>query len=316
MNSDSDITKTTRYHINLFSDYGIRRNTQSDITKWRYMTGTERDDITKWAYMRRLSAYTGDAACHLAMAYIDGNGAEVNIEKAKFYLAQGEDRKHRFCIFKLAEIKIEEHILKTGGVSPSIHSEFDKLAEMARLGVGEACVSLHFLLLRNGPRLQAQGWEYLKAVEITKKFMYALELSYAYKQGEPYQRLVSALYDLGELGSGTAYFQAGKIFEINGQYIEALEFYKLGALKCLDKKCVREYIIGTSEDADIQLEAINWAKEKCPIPAAYFFESDILDDQARKRGLDLSAPENQQKRLELLNRDLFNVLYTAMLRTA
>jgi hypothetical protein len=124
------------------------------------MTGTERDDITRWAYMRRLSAYTGDAACHLAMAYIDGNGAEVDIGKAKIYLAQGEDRKHRFCIFKLAEIKIEEHILKTGGVSPSIHSEFDKLAEMARLGVGEACVSLHFLLLRYGPTLQAQSWEY------------------------------------------------------------------------------------------------------------------------------------------------------------
>jgi len=306
MNSDSDITKTTRYHINLFSDYGIRRNTQSDITKWRYMTGTERDDVTKWAYMRRLSAYTGDAACHLAMAYIDGNGAEVDIEKAKFYLGQGEDRKHRFCIFKLAEIKIEEHILKTGGVSPSIHSEFNKLAEMARLGVGEACVSLHFLLQRHGPRLQAQGWEYSKAIDITKKFMYALQLAYEYKPGEPYQRLVSALYDLGELGSGTAYFQAGKILEMNEQYIDALESYKHGALKSLDKKCLGKYIMHTRGEE--QLQAINWAKEKCPIPAAYFFESELLDDQARKRGLDLSAPEIQQKRLELIEQGLIQCI--------
>jgi hypothetical protein len=110
--------------------------------------------------------------------------------------------------------------------------------------------------------------------------------------------LVSALYDLGELGSGTAYFQAGQIFEMNEQYIEALELYKLGALKSLDKKCLGKYIMHTHGEE--QLQAINWAKEKCPIPAAYFFESELLDDQARKRGLDLSAPEIQQKKLQLI----------------
>lgn len=306
MNTESDITKKTSYHINLFSDYGIRRNTQSDITKWRYMTGTERDGITKWAYMHRISAYTGDAACHLAMAYIDGNGAGVNIEVAKEFLALGEDRGHRFCIFKLAEIKIEEHILKTGGVSPSIHEEFNKLAEMARLGVGEACVSLHFFLKRYGQKLEAQGWECSKAYEITKKFMWALQLAYEYKLGEPYQRLVSALYDLGELGSGAAYFQAGQILEMNKHYVDALESYQIGAFRCLDKKCIRQFIVHTTGES--LLDAIKWAKKNCPVPAAYFYEIELVDDQARKRGLDLSAPEIQQKRLELIEQGLIQCI--------
>lgn len=299
MNTESDITKKTRYHINLFSDYGIRRNTQSDITKWRYMTGTERDGITKWAYMHRISAYTGDAACHLAMAYIDGNGAEVDIEKAKIYLAQGEDRKHRFCIFKLAEIKIEEHILKTGGVSPSIHEEFNKLAEMARLGVGEACVSLHFFLKRYGQKLEAQGWECSKAYEITKKFMWALQLAYEYKPGEPYQRLVSALYDLGELGSGAAYFQAGKILEMNKQYVDSIESYKLGAFNCLNKKCLRKYIIHTR--GEWQEKAIKWAKENCPIPFVFFYEFKLLIEHAKRHGIDLNLPENHERIFEALH---------------
>jgi hypothetical protein len=136
--------------------------------------------------------------------------------------------------------------------------------------------------------------------------MYALQLAYEYKPGEPYQRLVSALYDLGELGSGTAYFQAGKILETNEQYIDAVESYKLGALKSLDKKCLRKYIMHTRGEE--QLQAINWAKKNCPIPAAYFFESELLDDQARKRGLDLSAPEIQKKRLGLIEQGLIQCI--------
>jgi len=300
MNTESDITKTTRYHINLFSDYGIRRNTQDDITKWRYMTGTERDDITNWTYSdrRRMSAYTGDAACHLAMAYIDGNGAGLDIYLARFYLSLGKDRGHHFCIFKFAEITIEEHVLRTGGVSPSIHPWFNQLAEMARLGVGEANVSLHFFLKRYGQTLEAQGWECSKAYEITNMFMWALQLGYQYKPGESYHKLISALHDLGEMGSGAAYFQAGKILEMNEQYIDALESYKLGALKCLDKKCLGKYIMHTRGES--RQQAIKWAKEKCPISIAYFYEFDLLVSHAKENGLDLNLEENNKEILKAL----------------
>jgi hypothetical protein len=289
MNTESDITKTTRYHINLFSDYGIRRNTQSDITKWSNIGG--------------LSAAVAEAYCHLAMAYIDGNGAGVDIKKARCYLAVGESRKHRFCTFKYAEIKIEEHIVKNGGIDPSIHEELNKLAEMARLGVGEACVSLHFLLERYGQELQAQGWGCSKAYEITNKFMQALQLAYHYKPGEPYQTLVSALHDLGDLGSGTAYFQAGKILAMNEEFQGAVESYQQGAVKCLDRNCIRSFIVNTS--GELQMEAIKWAKEKCPIPLAYFYEASILTTKALENKIDIGTPGNFTEIFEAYKEGLY-----------
>ena len=291
MNSDSDIRKTTRYHINLFSDYGIRRNTQNDITKWSNVAG--------------LSDAVTEARCHLAMAYIDGNGADVNIKKARCYLAIGESRKHRFCTFKYAEIKIEEYIVKNGRVDPSIHDEVNKLTEMARLGVGEACVSLHFLLERYGHELQAQGWECSKAYEITNKFMWALQLAYQYKPGEPYQKLVSALHDLGDLGSGTAYFQAGEILAMNEEFQGAVESYQQGAIKCLDKNCIRRFLFNTNTNEELQMEGIKWAKENCPIPLVYFYEASILTTKALENKIDLDTPGNFTEILEAYKEGLY-----------
>lgn len=47
--------------------------------------------------------------------------------------------------------------------------------------------------------------------------MHALDLAYKYRKADSYQPLLTALLDLGKLGSGPAYHAAGELCRSHGE---------------------------------------------------------------------------------------------------
>lgn len=242
------LPQQSSYPVNLFSDFGVRCNTLSDLTIWK----------------KRAQAGSGEAACHVGMAYVDGNGSVIDLGEAKAWFRLGADRGHRFCIFKLAEIEIEEVIQATQPISPALHRSLDRLCEMARLGVGEACVTLHFLLLEHGPTLENGGWSNPNAAEVAERFMHALDLAYKYRKGDSYQPLLAALLDLGKLGSGPAYHAAGEFCMGQGQKHLCLEYHDRGAKECQEKACVKAYL--RYAEGQQRQDMVVWSAENCLVP--------------------------------------------------
>jgi hypothetical protein len=58
--------RMSKYPVNLFSTYGVRCNTSDDIAHWR----------------RCANEVMPESACQLGLAYLDGNGAAVDIAEA------------------------------------------------------------------------------------------------------------------------------------------------------------------------------------------------------------------------------------------
>jgi len=255
------------YPVNLFSDFGVRCNTLSDLTTWK----------------KRAQAGSGEAACHLGMAYVDGNGTVIDLAEAKIWLRLGANKGHRFCIFKLAEIEIEECIHATKSISPVVHAQVNQLCEMARLGIGEACVSLHFLLQEHGVTLRNQGWNNPQATEVARQFMHALDLAYKYRKADSYQPLLTALLDLGKLGSGPAYHAAGELCRSHGEEQLALACYGKGAKECREKACVRVFL--EKSEGRQRDEMITWSVVNCPTPSTFMLAANHAISVNFERGL-------------------------------
>jgi hypothetical protein len=244
--------RMSKYPVNLFSAYGVRCNTRDDISHWR-----------RWA-----NEMMPEAACQLGLAYLDGNGTAVDIAEAKRWLGVGADRHHPFSCFKLAELTYHELTSKGHPPTHECLKALDEIYGQAKAGVGEACVSLHFILTAHGRHLQALGWDIAAAAELKDCFLETLRAAYRYRQAASPEALLEGLRRLAESGSGHAFYCAGRFLEDLGRKDEALQQFTAGARKQGHGGCLTKALDLAKGEAHRQL--IDWAGKHLPTPDFHF----------------------------------------------
>lgn len=245
--------RMSRYPVNLFSSYGVRCNTRDDISNWK----------------RCANEMMPEAACQLGLAFLDGNGATVDIDAAKHWLGIAAERHHPFACFKMAELTYHE--LTSGGQQSTQEclKALDEIYGQARAGLGEACVSLHFILESHGNQLQSHGWETRAATELKDRFLATLRTAYLYRQGASPEVLLDGLSWLAKAGSGHAYYCAGRFLEDIGRKDEALISYSEGAQKQGHGGCLSLALKLAKGEKHEKL--IEWAGKHLPTPDYHFF---------------------------------------------
>lgn len=216
--------RMSQYPVDLFSTYGVRCNTLDDLTDWR----------------RCAREGMPEAACQLGLAYLDGNGAVVDVAEARRWLNVGAAKQHLFCRYKLAELDVAE-MTKNGGQLTAVSVQaLDVILACAKAGVGEAYVTLAYVLKANAERLRVLGWDTAQAKVLTDCFLRTLRAAYAYRKGGEPTELLEGLLQLSDAGSGHACYCAGRFLEDLGRKEEALRRYVVGArqhrhMRCLTK---------------------------------------------------------------------------------
>jgi len=244
--------RMSKYPVNLFSTYGVRCNTRDDIAHWRQCA----------------NEVMPESACQLGLAYLDGNGAAVDIAEAKRWLGVGASRHHPFSCFKLAELTYHELTSKGRPPTSDCLKVLDQIYGQAKAGVGEACVSLHFILTAHGSRLQALGWDTTAAAELKDCFLDTLRAAYGHRQGASPEALLEGLRRLAEAGSGHAFYCAGRFLEDLGRKDEALQQFTAGAQKQGHGACLAKALNLAKGEAHKQL--IDWAGKHLPTPDYHF----------------------------------------------
>jgi hypothetical protein len=242
----------SKYPVNLFSNYGVRCNTRDDISNWRRCAGE----------------MMPEAACQLGLAFLDGNGAVADVAEAKRWLAVGADRHHPFSCFKLAELTYHE--LTRNGRSPSAEclEALDEIYGQAKAGIGEACVSLHFILKAHGSRLRELGWDTTAAAELKDLFLATLRAAYLHRPGASPEALLEGLRGLAEAGSGHAYYCAGRFLEDLGRKDDALKQFAAGARKQGHGECLTKALKLAKGEAHKEL--MDWAGKHLPTADYHF----------------------------------------------
>lgn len=246
--------RMSKYPVNLFSTYGVRCNTRDDIAHWR----------------RCANEVMPESACQLGLAYLDGNGAAVDIAEAKRWLGVGASRHHPFSCFKLAELTYHELTSKGRPPTSDCLKVLEEIYGQAKAGVGEACVSLHFILTAHGSRLQALGWDTTAAAELKDCFLETLRAAYGHRQGASPEALLEGLRRLAEAGSGHAFYCAGRFLEDLGRKDEALQQFTAGAQKQGHCACLAKALNLAKGEAYEQL--IGWAGKHLPTPDYHFHQ--------------------------------------------
>ena len=244
--------RMSKYPVNLFSTYGVRCNTRDDISHWR----------------RCANEMMPEAACQLGLAYLDGNGAAVDIAEAKRWLGVGASRHHPFSCFKLAELAYHELTSKGRPPTTDCLKALDEIYGQAKAGVGEACVSLHFILTAHAGRLLALGWDTTAAAELKDCFLETLRAAYRHRQGASPEALLEGLRRLAEAGSGHAFYCAGRFLEDLSRKDEALQQFTAGAQKQAHGACLAKALDLAKGEAHEQL--IGWAGKHLPTPDYHF----------------------------------------------
>ena len=244
--------KMSGYPINLFTGYGIRRNTLDDMTNWR----------------RGAAEAMPEALCQLCLAYLDGNGIARDLDTAKKWLKAGAGKGHLFCRYKLAELEFHSLAGSNSRLSKKCLPSVIEICDCASSGIGEACVALHFILKTHAKSLEEMGWDPRNAVILCETFMNALRLAYEDRNGSQRERLIGLLRQLGALGSGHAYFCLGKLHEEGGDKVAALDYFTRGTKECKHVECLTKALrLASRTQADTLL---SWAEKQMPVAAYHW----------------------------------------------
>jgi tetratricopeptide (TPR) repeat protein len=214
--------RMSKYPINLFSAYGVRCNTLDDMSEW----------------LMRASEGMPESACQLGLAYLEGNGAPVDRQQAKHWLNKGATNGHLFCRYKLAELAYREAIADESALTLKHIEAVQTILNCAKAGIGEACISLHHILKHQGEALATLGWDLRLAQQVDRHFQQALKLAYQYRPGDSHDHLLKSLSLLGELGSGHAYYCAGRFLEELRERELAFDYFEKGAKLTLHSPCL------------------------------------------------------------------------------
>ena len=243
--------RMSQYPVDLFSTYGIRCNTLDDLTDWR----------------RCAREGMPEAACQLGLAYLDGNGAAVDVAEARRWLNVGAAKQHLFCRYKLAELDVEV-MTKTGGqLTAGSVQALDVILVCAQAGVGEAYVTLAFVLKAHAERLRVLGWDTAQAKALTDCFLRTLRVAYAYRKGDSPTELLEGLRQLSEAGSGHACFCEGRFLEDLGRKEEALRRYVVGARQHRNLRCLTK-ALDLARDEELE-ELLLWSASNLPTGETY-----------------------------------------------
>jgi TPR repeat protein len=242
---EQNLAEASRYPVNLFSAYGVNCNSSDHIAGWK---------------IRAAEGLT-ESAAQLGLAYLDGNGVVADLEKAKRWLTVAADQGHAFARYKLAAIGFEDCRSGESALDQDGVALFNTLHACARQGVGEACVSLHFILKDHGPLLRMLGADTASAQALVQIFIETLSLCYRHREADSTDLIIIGLRKLGDHGSGKAYQLAGHLLTEAGREGEALESYLLGAKQCRHPRCLSLAL--KLSDAPEPLWA--WAAEHLPV---------------------------------------------------
>ena len=244
--------KISGYPINLFTGYGIRRNTLDDMTHWR----------------RGAAAAMPEALCQLGLAYLDGNGIARDLATAKKWLKAGAGQGHLFCRYKLAELEFHSLAGTNDRLTQKCLPAVSEIYGCASSGIGEACVALHFILKKHAKSLGDIGWDPKNAMILSETFMSTLRLAYEDRNGSHRDRLIRPLLQLGALGSGRAYYCLGKMHEDSGDKVAALDYFTRGTKECKHADCLTKALrLANRPQADA---LISWAGKQMPVAAYHW----------------------------------------------
>ena len=238
--------RMSKYPINLFSAYGVRCNTLDDMSVW----------------LMRASEGMPESACQLGLAYLDGNGAPIDRQQAVHWLTKGATNGHLFCKYKIAELEYQEAIADESQLTLKRTEAAQIILDCAKAGIGEACMCLHYILKSQGKALATLGWDLQMAQQVDRHFQQALKLAYQYRTGDQHDRLLKSLSLLGELGSGHAYYCAGRFLEDLRENELAFDYFEKGAKLTLHSGCLGKALDLASSAPREAL--IAWAKKHLP----------------------------------------------------
>jgi len=238
--------RMSKYPINLFSAYGVRCNTLDDMSDW----------------LMRASEGMPESACQLGLAYLDGNGAPIDRQQARHWLTKGATNGHLFCKYKLAELEYQEVVADDSPLTLKRIEAVQTILDCAKVGIGEACMCLHHILKSQGKALATLGWDLRVAQQVDRHFQQALKLAYQYRPGDSHDRLLKSLSLLGELGSGHAYYCAGRFLEDLRKHELAFVYFEKGAKLTLHSPCLgKAFDLARGAPAEALLV---WAEKHLP----------------------------------------------------
>ena len=248
--NDQSLAESSKYPVNLFSAYGVNCNRPDHIAAWKV----------------RAAAGLPESAAQLGLAYLDGNGVVADLASAQRWLTVAAEQGHAFARYKLAAIGFEA--CRSGGraLDEDGVALFNALHACARQGVGEACVSLHFILKDHAALLRMLGADTTAAQSLTQVFMDTLALCYRHREGDSPDKIIAGLRRLADLGSGRACQLAAQLLTEADRKEEALEYYLLGAKHCRHPACLHQALKLSSDRKPL----LAWAKENLPTARVRF----------------------------------------------
>ncbi len=248
--NDQSLAESSHYPVNLFSAYGVNCNRPDHIAAWKV----------------RAAAGLTESAAQLGLAYLDGNGVVADLTLAKRWFAVAAEQGHAFARYKLAAIGLEACRSGSRPLDEDGVALFNVLHACARQGVGEACVSLHFILKDHAPLLRMLGADTTAAQSLTQVFMDTLAICYRHRKGDSPDKIIAGLRRLADLGSGRACQLAAQLLTKAGRKEEALEYYLLGAKHCRHPACLHQALKLSPDHKPL----LTWAKENLPTARVRF----------------------------------------------
>ena len=247
---DQSLAESSLYPVNLFSAYGVNCNRPDHIAAWKV----------------RAAAGLPESAAQLGLAYLDGNGVVADLASAQRWLTVAAEQGHAFARYKLAAIGFEA--CRSGGraLDEEGVALFNALHACARQGIGEACVSLHFILKDHAALLRMLGADTTAAQSLTQVFMDTLALCYRHRKGDSPDKIIAGLRRLADLGSGRACQLAAQLLTKADRKEEALEYYLLGAKHCRHLACLHQALKLSPDRKPL----LDWAKENLPTARVRF----------------------------------------------